>query len=268
MDSTNAGLMGDRFRIAGAAPKWEQPGDAKMNIDAEPLSSLRAQDSILAMRATKLAAIALFILALGITAVQGVKHARAPYVGLGAAVSADVAVTARTFANEGVWKLRGVPVNNNPPIGADDQYTHWPPLLSILLSGCFRLFGASERTAHVFMLCVLLATALLVARLGWLWLGSIGGALAGYFWLTIPVVGQFGDLVAQQSLAMLFVVAAFVAFYSAYERFGAVLMFLAVASSWESVLVIPESGLLHGGCRSCAGQRCWSLMELGQRLRA
>ena len=167
-----------------------------------------------------------------------------------------MATSARTFATEGVWKLRGIPVNNNLPIGAEDQYTHWPPLLPILLSGCFRMFGTSERTAHIFMLCVLLATAVLVFRLGWLWLGPVGGALAGYFLLTLPVVVQFGDLVAQQSLAMLFVVAAVVAFYSASaeptsqnrdlghpvsvrEGVGAVLLFLAVLSSWEAVLVMP-----------------------------
>jgi hypothetical protein len=53
------------------------------------------------------------------------------------------------------------------------------------------------------------------------------------------VVVQFGDLVAQQSLAMLFVVAAVVAFCSARERLGAVLLFVAVLSSWEAVLVVP-----------------------------
>jgi hypothetical protein len=188
---------------------------------------------------TKRVPFVLFLLALAITTIRALKHADAQYSGLGAAVSADVAATARTFATEGIWKLRGVPVNNNPPIGPNDQYTHWPPLLPILLSGCFHLFGTTERTAHIFMLCVLLATALLVLRLGCLWLGPIGGALAGYFWLTLPVVNQFGDLVAQQSLAMLFLLAALLAFYSARETLGAILLFLAVLSSWESALVIP-----------------------------
>lgn len=210
-----------------------------MSVDAEPLTIPQTKDSIGAMRAVRFVAFALFALALVMTAVRAVQHADMQYVGFGAAVSADVATTARTFANEGVWRLRGIPVNNNPPIGVDDQYTHWPPLLPILLSGCFRVFGTSERTAHIFMLCVLVAAALLVFRLGWLWLGPVGGALAGFFWLTLPVVVQFGDLVAQQSLAMLFVVAALVAFYSARESVGAVLLFLAVLSSWEAVLVVP-----------------------------
>ena len=212
---------------------------SRMSVDAEQVSISQTKNSMVAMRVVRFVAFALFAVALVMTAVRAVRHADTQYVGLGAAVSADVATSARTFATQGVWKLRGIPVNNNPPIGVEDQYTHWPPLLPILLSGCFRVFGTSERTAHVFMLCVLLGTAVLVFRLGWLWLGPVGGALAGYFWLTLPVVVQFGDLVAQQSLAMLFVVAAVVAFFSARERVGAVLLFLAVLSSWEAVLVVP-----------------------------
>ena len=188
---------------------------SRMSVDAERVSIPQTEGSIGAMRVVRYVAFALLAAALVMTAVRAIRRADTQYVGLGAAVSADVATSARTFVTEGVWKLRGIPVNNNPPIGAEDQYTHWPPLLPILLSWCFRVFGTSERTAHIFMLCVLLATAVLVFRLGWLWLGPVGGALAGYFWLTLPVVVQFGDLVAQQSLAMLFVVGAVVAFYSA-----------------------------------------------------
>ncbi len=209
------------------------------SIVTEPVAQLQAQGSILSSRVIRFVAIALFAVALGITTIRAAKHAESQFVGAHAFVSADVATTARTFAVEGFWKLHGVPVNNNPPIGPHDQYTHWPPLLPIILSGCFRLFGASEHTAHIFMLGILLATALLVFRLGWLWLGPIGGALAGYFWLTLPVVVQFGDLVAQQSLSMLFVVAALVAFSASRENLGAILLFFAVLSAWEAALVLP-----------------------------
>jgi hypothetical protein len=187
----------------------------------------------------KIAALSLFALALALSVVRAVGNATSQFVGPHAFVSADVATTARTFAREGIWKLHGIPVNNNTPIGPRDRYTHWPPLLPVLLSVCFRLFGASEYVSHVFMLGVLVATALLVFRLGTIWLGMVGGALAGYFWLTLPVVVQFGDLVVQQSLAMLFVVAALVAFYSGRDKLGAGLLFFAVLSAWEAVLVLP-----------------------------
>ena len=249
-----------------------------MSVDAEQLPIPQTKDSVGAIRAVRFVAFALFALALVMTVVRAVRRADMQYVGLGAAVSADVATAARTFATEGVWKLRGIPVNNNPPIGTDDRYAHWPPLLPVLLSGCFRVFGTSERTAHIFMLCVLLATAVLVFRLGWLWLGPVGGALAGFFWLTLPVVEQFGDLVAQQSLGMLFVVGALVFFYSASveptsqnrdvghpisvrEIVGAMLLFLAVLSSWEAVLVVP--GFWLASRRVPELRRCAVLAAVG-----
>ncbi|HEV2273863.1 MAG TPA: hypothetical protein VGR96_06835 [Acidobacteriaceae bacterium] len=191
------------------------------------------------MRIARLAAFSIFALALSITVVRAALHAGSQFTGPHAFVSADVATTARTFASQGIWKLHWIPVNNNPPIGPEDRYTHWPPLLPVLLSACFRLFGASEKVSHLFMLGVLISTAILIVRLGASWLGWIGGALAGYFWLTLPVVVQFGDLVAQQQLAVLFLLAALAAYHSHRETLGSLLLFLAALSSWEAILVIP-----------------------------
>lgn len=202
----------------------------------EPQLSMKANPY---SRAAEIAAFSLFAIAFAITAVRATEHANSQFVGLHAFVSADVATTARTFARAGILKLHGVPVNNNAPIGPHDQYTHWPPLLPIVLSVAFRFFGASELVAHLFMLGILLATALIIFRLGAIWLGPVGGALAGYFWLTLPVVVQFGDLVAQQSLAMLFVLAALVCFYTGREKLAVALLFFAVVSAWEAVLVLP-----------------------------
>jgi hypothetical protein len=154
-------------------------------------------------------------------------------------VSADVATTARTFATAGIFHLHGAPVNNNPPIGNEDFYTHWPPLLPILLTICYRLFGVSERVAHLLMLFILSATAVLVSAIGKRWLGSIGGALAGFFWLTLPVTLQFGQLVSQQALMVLFMAAAALAFLDDRNVMGGALLFLGALSSWEVVLVAP-----------------------------
>jgi len=52
-------------------------------------------------------------------------------------------------------------------------------------------------------------------------------------------VTQFGDLVAQQSLAMFFVTAAVLAFYTGRDGLGGALLFLGVFSSWEASLVAP-----------------------------
>src|SRR5271157_1357671 len=75
-------------------------------------------------------------------------------------ISADVSTMARSFVRHGVLKLAGVPINNNDPVGnSPATYIHWPPLLPILLSGLFRLFGESEATGNTLMIVVLFATA-------------------------------------------------------------------------------------------------------------
>ncbi len=185
----------------------------------------------------KFTVLLLFAITLGAVIVRGIEASARPFDYPHAFVSADVATTARTFAQVGVLHLHGVPVDNNPPIAAEDLYTHWPPLLPILLSLCYRAFGISERVAHLLMLSILALTAGLVARIGQRWLGTIGGALAGFFWLTLPVTLQFGHLVCQQSLMTLFMVAAVLAFLHDKYAFGAGLLFLGAVASWEIVLV-------------------------------
>ncbi len=211
---------------------------ARVSVYASQVVEADKSPSPSASRYLPIVTLLLFVIALVVTTVRGIESAASPFIYPHAFVSADVATAARTFATKGVFHLHGVPVNNNPPLGANDFYTHWPPLLPILLSIFFRFFGSTEQVSHLFMLGVLVATALLVLRLGQLWLGTVGGALAGYFWLTLPVVVQFGHLVDQQALGMLFFVAALVCFYSNRLRLGATILFFGVLSSWEIVLVV------------------------------
>src|SRR5262245_35285582 len=86
----------------------------------------------------------LFLLALCFTAAMKVANASAPYTYRHGFISAVFATSARQFAQNGILPLSGVPVANNPPIGPNDSYVHWPPLLPITLSIWFRFFGISE----------------------------------------------------------------------------------------------------------------------------
>ncbi|HEX9201010.1 MAG TPA: glycosyltransferase family 39 protein [Acidobacteriaceae bacterium] len=209
----------------------------------------------------KLGVVFLFSIVLAVVLFRGIETSGRPFDYPHAFVSADVATSARTFARVGILQLHGVPVDNNPPIGSEDSYTHWPPLLPILLSLCYRAFGVSERVAHLLMLCVLVATAILVFRIGERWLGLIGGALAGFFWLTLPVTLQFGHLVSQQALMTLFMVAAVLAFLDESNAIGAGLLFLGAFTSWEVVLIAP--GLLLAACWRPELRRCALAAAIG-----
>jgi asparagine N-glycosylation enzyme membrane subunit Stt3 len=104
--------------------------------------------------------------------------------------------------------------------------------------------GATERVAHLFMLALFVTTAVLVFLLGREWLGTTGGAMGAYLWLTLPVVLEFRDLASQQALAMLFIVAALLAFERERAWPGFMLLLLAVFSAWEAALVAPAMWLV------------------------
>src|SRR5712691_9709599 len=118
-----------------------------------------------------LTSLILFLLVLCLTIALHVARASAPYTYRHGFISAVFATSAREFARDGVLELGGVPVANNPPVGPNDSYAHWPPLLPISLSWWFRLFGASESAGHLCMLLIQIITALLIAAIARDWLG-------------------------------------------------------------------------------------------------
>jgi cell division inhibitor SulA len=200
------------------------------------------------------------------TLVLQISQIRAPFTYERGFVSADVSVEARAFAEHGILKLGGVPVNNNGHFGPIvSAYTHWPPLLAIVLSFCFRIFGDSEITGHALMLVTLLLTALglfLIARGR---LSRLGTYAVVFSWLTFGVIIRFSHLISQQSFAVLFAVFSVFAFCRAIESerpstawkfLAPILACLAVWASWEALFV--PVGLLVS--------TWWSGDRNGQRL--
>jgi Dolichyl-phosphate-mannose-protein mannosyltransferase len=181
----------------------------------------------------------LFLLALCLTAAVHIAKASAPYTYHHGFMSAVGATSAREFARDGIFQLGGVPVANNPPIGPNDSYTHWPPFLPISLSIWFHLFGVSETAGHLYMLLIQIMTALLIFAIARAWLGSTGGALAGFFWLTLPVVAHYSHVIVAESLAVALMLAALLAFLRLRPRLAALAAFVAVCTSWEAVLLVP-----------------------------
>jgi hypothetical protein len=207
----------------------------------------------------------LFTIAFTVALIRGWRHARDEFTAPHAFVSADVATTARTYMKQGVFRLRGVPVNNNSPVSNIDFYTHWPPLLPLFLSAVFRVFGPGEFATHLLMLAIYSATVWVIYALGRYWLNEIGGCLAAFFWITMPVEMQFSYLACQQALAMLFVLAALLAFEKSRNA-GAALLLLAVASSWEAALVAPAMWLVSKFNAKRSGSAAAALFGTGSAI--
>ena len=181
----------------------------------------------------------LFSLDLCLTTAVHVANASAPFTYRHGFISAVFATSAREFANTGILALGGVPVANNPPIGPDDSYVHWPPLLPISLGLWYRVFGSSEAVGHLWMLGIQIATALLIVAIARHWLGGAAGPVAGLFWLTMPVVVHYGHLIVAESLAVALMLASLLAFLRLRLWLAAVAAFLAVCASWEAALLAP-----------------------------
>ena len=160
--------------------------------------------------------------------------------------NAHMALMARSFANQGILALHGVPVQNNPPLGSQpDVYIHWPPLFSMVMSLAFRAFGESEATAR---------SMVMVVNLFYLWtfwtLVKYGFgrdvAVASIFGLLVlPVFIEYGPLIWTPNVGMAAIMLALYCFLRAAESStdwrwiaaGAVSIVLGTWMSWEPVLL-------------------------------
>jgi hypothetical protein len=89
------------------------------------------------------------------------------------------------------------------------------------------------------MLTIQIFTALLVVQLARALLGITGGALAGLFWLTMPVTVHYSHVVLPESLAILLMLASVASFMRFRSHLASLAAFLAVCVSWEAVLLVP-----------------------------
>ncbi len=168
-------------------------------------------------------------------------------------VSAHYGVMARSFIEHGVVALKGLPIQNNPPLTLlPDYYPSWPPLYPIALSFAFRLFGQSEIVQNLFSVFVTLGTAAIVFFAVRRVSGPACGVFGAIVFLNFPLVARLGYQGLHVHMAVFFCSASLYCALRALERdggagrrsgrafagVGAVLMVLAVWSSWEPILSV------------------------------
>ncbi|HUO15968.1 MAG TPA: glycosyltransferase family 39 protein [Verrucomicrobiae bacterium] len=162
--------------------------------------------------------------------------------------SALYSVIARSFTEQGIVALHGLPIANNPPIGTQpDAYIHWPPLFSIVLSRLFLLFGESEAVARAFAFTISCACVVMVFLLARACRGTrvALGAILGF--LTLPAFFVFTRLVQGTMLSIFFEMLGLFCFVKTkgnsrcawWPAAGVIALVLAVWSSWEPLLLAP-----------------------------
>jgi len=173
-----------------------------------------------------------------------------PFTGRHAWNDAHYSVIARNFATHGIIGLGGMLMQNNPPWSAAeaDIYTHWPPLFPMLLGLTFRLLGASEASARMMMLALVMlcGTALyLVCRAV---LGRRSAMISMLAFLGLPIIYHDAAHLLPEYLSISFFLMGLAAFLKASDgnekwmTVAMVAMVLAIATSWEPLLALP--GLL------------------------
>jgi hypothetical protein len=158
----------------------------------------------------------------------------------------------RNFADLGIVKLGGIPVQNNPPLtAAPDYYTSWPPLAPIIYSLIVRVAGdgvaiLQASTAAVTVLAISLIGITVGQRHGF---GPAAAVVSGF--LTMPWTLRYGLRISMLPFGLCFGAAASTCWILALRRYaenrptqwivvaGACLMFLATLSSWEPVFLLP-----------------------------
>jgi hypothetical protein len=202
-------------------------------LPAAPTSSV--ETSVLARRAFLVWVALAFVL----SAIRIVQFTERDFAYSQAWVAADFATMARTFESAGIDVLRGVPVNNNAPLGVDPPvYTHWPPLFPMLLSGWFHLFGTSEASAHGLMLLVWLLSTIALGLLVRQCFDFHGACAAVLAWMGMPAIVRFAHAPIHLHLCVLFMLLATLCFLSRRApALGMLAVAASVLTSWEGALL-------------------------------
>jgi 4-amino-4-deoxy-L-arabinose transferase-like glycosyltransferase len=186
-------------------------------------------------------------LALAFTAILWLVTIRRPFgLELHAWASAHMSVMARSFADQGVFHLHGVPIQNNSPLGTQpDRYIHWPPLFAILLSVAFRILGDSAFTAHVFVLFLNLIYLAVFFKLAKHCFGRQVAVLSLFGAVTLPIFFQYSALVWTVNAGLIGIMLALYCFVRATENelnwkwvwAGMAAVAAGTLLSWEPILL-------------------------------
>ena len=154
-----------------------------------------------------LISVVLFILAILVVG----RNLKKPFIGLHDWNGARYGNIARNYVRYGFFTTRFAQVENSGEVEPSDfrYYTHWQPLLPILISVSYRFFGINEWATR---LIPLLATAGAIVTLYFIgrtmfdWRVGVGASILA---LATPIIRYFGKNPVHEPLALFFALLAF-----------------------------------------------------------
>jgi hypothetical protein len=119
--------------------------------------------------------------------------------------------SAHNTLRAGLRATAGVPSAfyfGTPPIPPDGYYTHHPPLLSLMLTGMFALFGEKEWVARLLPIAFSLAGLVLLWRLVQRCAGARAAAFCAVLFAAMPMELHYGRMVNFEAIDLAWMLAA------------------------------------------------------------
>jgi 4-amino-4-deoxy-L-arabinose transferase-like glycosyltransferase len=125
-------------------------------------------------------------------------------------------------------------------------YTHHPPLISILVSLSFRLFGIHEWSARLVPITCSVVTILLIHQLARRFWSPRTALLSAAFAATMPIGAYYGQRVSDQGALLICILMLTVSFYWHYCQHSrnryllgvAVGVLLAILTDWQGLYIV------------------------------
>lgn len=159
---------------------------------------------------------------------------------------------ARNYLRYGYTNYKLAEIENSGPVEGQklEAYTHYPPLLPILISISYKMFGVSEWSTRLVAVLATAASIVLIFLIGDLVWNRNTGVLASLIALATPMVLYFGKNASHEPLTLFFILLAFLGYqYGLRERkYGKVLftvgIILAEMTAWAGYFLVPAITLV------------------------
>lgn len=160
---------------------------------------------------------------------------------------------ARNYLRFGLINLKFAQIENSGPIDRRqiEYFTHYPPLLPILISLSYKIFGVSERSTRLVPLLATSGSILLIFLIGTKLWDFKTGLLAGLLSLVVPINLYFGKTPVHESLLVFFILLSFLAYLylkssdKAQFRVWFILALIAAhLTTWAGYFLIPAIAIL------------------------
>lgn len=154
---------------------------------------------------------------------------------------------ARNYLRYGLIETKLGQVENSGPAkrGEFEYYTRYPPLLSLLISLSYKIFGVSQWATRLVPLIFTSASLALIFLIGSKLFSLRVGVLASLLALATPMVEYFGKNPSHEPLTLFFILLAFYGYIQAKTPLFLSGLILAQISAWAGYFLLPALTLSH-----------------------